>query len=65
MPRIKLFCNTGFSGANHTGEEYVDDDFWNAMTTGEKEKYLQEIGDEFMWNSGIECGAYLASDNEG
>jgi hypothetical protein len=65
MPKIKLFCNTGFAGASHNDEEYVDDDFWSAMTADEREKYLEDAGAEYMVNSGIEYGAYLASDDEG
>lgn len=65
MPKIKLFCNTGFAGASHNDEEYVDDAFWNSLTEEEKEKYLEEMGINFMWNSGIECGATLVNDNEG
>lgn len=65
MPLIKLYCDTGFANAKHEDEEYVEDEFWNSLTAEEKEKYLHEMGMDFMWNSGIECGAYLADeDNE-
>ena len=65
MPLIKLYCETGFAGAKHEDEEYIDDESWNALDAEEKEKHLEQMGIDFMWNSGIECGACLADSNEG
>jgi len=64
MPLIKLYCETGFANAKNTGEEYVYDELWNYLTAEEKEEHLREMGMDFMWNSGVECGAYLAGEDD-
>ena len=61
MPKIKLYVETGFAGCKHV--EYYDfpDEDWNSLSEMEKEKELDSLVEEYLWNR-VEAGAYVVTE---
>lgn len=58
MPIIKLYVDTGYSGANHNSEDFVDDEEWAEMSPELREELLQDMAVEYLHNC-IDYGAYV------
>ncbi len=63
MPKIKLFCSSGFAGGGHEDVFEVDDAEWDAMSEDEREEFLNDAAITHM-NNHIECGAWVIEDGE-
>jgi hypothetical protein len=63
MVRIKLYCNTGFANARHSEIIEIDDAEWAAKSEEERDKYLEDVAQDFMSNH-IDYGAYVITDED-
>lgn len=56
--KINLWVNTGYSGASHRSEEYVEKEYWDNLTPTQREDFLDELAKEYLSNC-IDYGAYV------
>ena len=63
MPKIKLFCSSGFACGDHEDEMEVDDAEWDAMPEAEREEFLNDAAITHRDNH-IDCGAWVIEDSD-
>ena len=56
--KIKLWITTGFSGAKHKEDYYIDRQDWEGMAISEQEKFLDQLAKEYL-HEHIDYGAYV------
>lgn len=59
--KVKLWVETGYSGANHYSEDYIEKQVWDNSTPEQRERMLQEIAKDYLHNC-IDYGAYVEED---
>lgn len=58
MVKIKLYVGTGFASAHHEDITEVDREWWESLTEEERDKELDQMATEYLWNC-VECGAWV------
>lgn len=61
--RIKLYCYSGFAGADHIDYEELPDN-WDDMDEKEREEFLSQAAEDYFNNCGVEYGAYVVDGDD-
>lgn len=61
MPKIEVWIDTGFIGAEHRDIIEIDDDEWNALDQAAKDSRLEDEAVAFL-NNTISYGAQVMPD---
>lgn len=56
MPKLRVSLGIGISNARQEDEIEIDDEEWNELTEGEREKLIDELAVEWAWEY-IDIGA--------
>lgn len=59
--KIKLYIGTGFAGAKHEDEEYIDRKEWEGMSPEQREEYLEQAATDYL-NNHIDYSAWVEED---
>lgn len=63
MPKIRLYVDTGFVGAEHEDFMEIPDDEWEKMTAAERDTLCRDAADEIMYER-VECGWELCEEED-
>lgn len=59
--KVKMYVHTGFANCKHEDEFEIDRDEWEEMDEKEREKYLDDVAQDYLGNC-IDYGAYAEED---